>query len=258
MTIENRGIYGRNLTTRMMKDLDWNSYRILDYCEGIWRSPGAQVYASNAFLSKELEISERSVQRALSRLEELGYIQRLNTVDTQRRGIYPGGTITCDPQGDTDVTPPDTGVTPPRQECHPSHDTGVTHKTSKDKTSKKEKENPPPHSSDSNSIRKEALESLLEAKCLEFQKAGKISPKDFKYIWLAPMEKDSLLMYYEGQNLDLEEGFRILTHCALNNSERFLGYSSHYDCLMNWVAKEVRNRERERLNLEAARKRSRS
>lgn len=234
-----KGIYGRNLTSEMMRELDWNSYRILDFFEGIWRKKGAKVRVSNEYLQRELEVSYGSVCRALKLLEGLGYIRRTNT--SIGRVIIPGGVITGDQGGD--------------QERSGGVVTDDHHKTYKDKNPVSVKESHPP-SRDSTIVSSEVKKSLLEAKREDFLKQGKTAGKFHEFICLSKQEQDAALMAYEREDLDLAEGLDLLTHCAWNNTEKFLSYDSHYSALIGWVLDAVRKRDRERIYHDNAKRRN--
>lgn len=250
MSTENEaGIYGRALTSRMMKELDWHSFRILDFFEGIWRDPGKEVFASNAFLADKLGISDRTVKRAIAKLKDLGYITCVYAEDNSRT-VYPGGTVKRFTASANTSSSVSNGATQGREQPE-GQDVHGPYKTYKDKNPISIKEEPP-----SNSFSLSENEEKLEAKRKEFLRVGKVPAKHHKYVCVTELERDALIMAYEREGLDLEEGLDLLTHCAKNNTERFLRYDCHYAALTGWVMDAIRKKERERLYLENARTRS--
>jgi len=76
---------------------------------GLFQSKG-YCWASNEYLSERLKVSERTLQRSLKNLQDLGLI--LIEFDDGNRRIFATRPVTV-------VTPPDRSVAPPRQICRP-------------------------------------------------------------------------------------------------------------------------------------------
>lgn len=70
----------------------WRLYGVIN---GFWIG-GKSVYASNNWLSKQLQCSERQISRALEELEKMGLITR--NIEGYKRLILPGG-MTPDVRG---------------------------------------------------------------------------------------------------------------------------------------------------------------
>jgi hypothetical protein len=90
-----KGLYGLYITTEMRLKLSYQAIYLLDFFQGIWRSPRARVKVSNGKLSTEFGWSVGTTKRALTLLEEKGYIRRTMTSEGQRV-ILPGGFIEQD------------------------------------------------------------------------------------------------------------------------------------------------------------------
>lgn len=87
-----QGFYGKSISTQMRKELSWQAIFLLDFFRGLWAQPRGKVWVSNKTMAKQFGWSPRTVQRALTLLEDGGYIRR-HLANNCLREILPGGSI---------------------------------------------------------------------------------------------------------------------------------------------------------------------
>lgn len=282
-----KGVFGKYISTKMRQELSWQSVYLLDFFQGLWRNPSSTIHCSNKFLQTRFGFSYGVVCRALNQLESFGYIKR--DFKTGARIILKGdqGVIVPDQDlitGDQEVIVGDRGMITSDQGGDHQRSGGVItgdhHKTSESKNLISLIGEEPTHTQNDveeffevhaetpvppqverkapdlpKPIHQGRKTYLSPDRRLQFERQGKKPAADHPDLYFNEIEGDNILMFYMREDLDVDEGFLVLEHCAMNNTEKFNQYDSHYHCMVGWVAAEVRKRAWSRANLANAKRR---